>query len=83
MAEMTCRTCHRPFEGRPNRRYCSNRCQRQREEKRRAWNKITASAERIKQRAAGIDDPEKRRILEERAAVFLARRPEGGRPDPA
>ena len=83
MPALVCRTCRRPFEGRPNRRYCSKRCQRYREEKRRAWSRLTAGAERLRRLAAAADDPLRRQALEERAAHFLEKRPEEGRPDPA
>lgn len=80
MAALTCATCRRPFEGRPNRRYCSTPCRRQREEKRRAWNNLTRNAQRLRQRAEVATDPGERERLEGQAARLLERRPAGGCP---
>lgn len=81
MAALTCTTCRRPFEGRPNRRYCSTVCRRQREAKRRAWDNLTRTAARLRQRAEVATDPRQREHLERQAARFLSRRPEGGQPE--
>lgn len=81
VAALTCTSCRRPFEGRPNRRYCSTACRRQREARRRAWDNLTRTAERLRQRAEVVADPVERERLERQAARFLERRPEGGQPE--
>lgn len=39
---LICESCKRPFEGRPNRRTCSNNCRRSLEMGRRLWDRRAA-----------------------------------------
>ena len=79
MARLICESCRQPFDGRPNRRYCSLPCRRRLEMKRRVWDNLTANAERLMGKAAGAD-PEARARLECQAARFLSLRPTENRP---
>ena len=80
---LTCRVCGQPFIGRPNKAFCSLRCKRDLERRRRYWDGIERYIQMCEHNAAWDHLPE--RIREEwrkRAEGARQRRQErfGSRP---
>lgn len=80
MPRQVCAGCGDPFEGRPNRQYCSVSCRRSLEMKRRHWDRLTANAERLEGRAQLAEDQERRDQMLRQANRFRAMRPAAERP---
>ena len=79
MPIITCQQCGEPFQGRPNRRYCSPRCRRRMEAKRHRWDTLAAHIERLEAKASSAE-PEARAILASQVERLRCRLGDTARP---
>jgi hypothetical protein len=78
MEVKVCKRCNEQFVGRPNRLYCSPRCQHRQENRRKYWDLWTANADKFEALADAAENKDRSKQLKdhaERLRKWLGNRP--------